>query len=490
MNDLIEKLNRLPPDIKEEFIKAGLLAKEKRGIEKAQNDFMTFVKRVWPEFIEGSHHKKIAEKFNKLANGEIKRLIINMPPRHTKSEFASFLLPAWMIGRKPNLKIIQSTHTTELAVRFGRKAKTSMDMPEYKEIFLTRLREDSQAAGKWETEQGGEYYAAGVGSAITGRGADLLIIDDPHSEQDAMNVDALERAYEWYTSGPRQRLQPGGAIVLVMTRWNTKDLTGSLLRESGNIKSDKWELIEFPAILPSGKPVWPEFWKLDELEGVKASISLQKWNAQWMQNPTSEEGAIIKREWWQKWDKEFIPPLQHVIQSYDTAFLKKESADYSAITTWGVFQRNEDSGPQLILLDAVKDRFEFPELRRVAYQQYQYWQPETVLIEAKASGLPLTYELRKMGIPVINYTPSRGNDKHSRVNSVAPLFESGQIWAPVEKEFAQEVIEECAAFPYGDHDDLVDSMTQAVMRFRQGGFIDHPEDYKDEPIIRNNKVYY
>jgi predicted phage terminase large subunit-like protein len=486
----LDKFNLLPPDIQKEFLEAATLAKQKRGIEKAHNDFMSFVKRVWPEFIEGNHHKRIAEKFNDLANGKIKRLIINMPPRHTKSEFASFLLPAWMIGRKPNLKIIQSTHTTELAVRFGRKAKTLMDMPEYKEIFKTRLREDSQAAGKWETEQGGEYYAAGVGSAITGRGADLLIIDDPHSEQDALNVDALERAHEWYTSGPRQRLQPGGAIVLVMTRWNTKDLTGSLLRESGNLKSDKWELIEFPAILPSGKPVWPEFWKLEELEGVKASISLQKWNAQWMQNPTSEEGAIIKREWWQKWDKEYIPPLQHVIQSYDTAFLKKESADYSAITTWGVFQRNEDSGPQLILLDAIKDRFEFPELRRIAYQQYQYWQPETVLVEAKASGLPLTYELRKMGIPVINYTPSRGNDKHSRVNSVAPLFESGQIWAPTDKEFAQEVIEECAAFPYGDHDDLVDSMTQAVMRFRQGGFIDHPEDYRDEPVNRNNKVYY
>jgi predicted phage terminase large subunit-like protein len=395
-----------------------------------------------------------------------------------------------MIGRRPKLKIIQSTHTTELAVRFGRKAKTLMDMQEYKEIFPTRLREDSQAAGKWETEQGGEYYAAGVGSAITGRGADLLIIDDPHSEQDAMNIDALERAYEWYTSGPRQRLQPGGAIVLVMTRWNTKDLTGALLKAQGETKADKWELIEFPAILPSGKPVWPEFWKLEELEGVKSSISLQKWNAQWMQNPTSEEGAIIKREWWQKWERDFIPPLQHVIQSYDTAFLKKETADYSAITTWGVFYNNEDSGPQLILLDAIKDRFEFPELRRIAYQQYQYWQPETVLVEAKASGLPLTYELRKMGIPVINYTPSRGNDKHTRVNAVAPLFESGQIWAPVDKEFAQEVIEECAAFPYGDHDDLVDSMTQAVMRFRQGGFIDHPEDYRDEPIIRNNKTYY
>ena len=412
-----------------------------------------------------------------------------MPPRHTKSEFASNLLPAWMVGRKPDLKIIQTTHTTELAIRFGRKAKTLIDSPEYQQIFKTRLREDSQAAGKWETEQGGEYYAAGVGSAITGRGADLLIIDDPHSEQDALNAAALEKAYEWYTSGPRQRLQPGGAIVVVMTRWSTKDLTGALMKSQKEIKSDKWEVIEFPAIMPSGEPVWPEFWKLEELEGVKASLSVPKWNAQWMQDPTSEEGSIIKRDWWKVWESETIPPLKHVIQSYDTAFLKKETADYSAITTWGVFYPNDDSGPNLILLDALKDRYEFPELRRVALEQYQYWKPETVVIESKASGLPLTYELRKMGIPVVNFSPSKGQDKHARVNAVAPLFESGVIWAPEEK-YAEEVIEECAAFPYGDHDDLVDSTTQAVMRFRQGGFVQHPEDYKEENLPHKEYKYY
>jgi hypothetical protein len=290
----LEKINRLPPDVRKEFMKTLVQYDQKKKVDKIQNDFMSFVKHVWPEFIEGKHHTKIADKFNKLANGEIKRLIINMPPRHTKSEFASFLLPAWMIGRRPKLKIIQSTHTTELAVRFGRKAKNLMDTEEYKSVFETRLREDSQAAGKWETAQGGEYYAAGVGSAITGRGADLLIIDDPHSEQDALNLDSMERAYEWYTSGPRQRLQPGGAIVLVMTRWNTKDLTGMLLKSQKEVKSDQWDIIEFPAILPSGKAVWPEFWKLEELEGVKASLSVQKWNAQWMQNPTSEEGALSK----------------------------------------------------------------------------------------------------------------------------------------------------------------------------------------------------
>ena len=484
-----DKLNRLPPDVKKQFVKLALKLSEKKKKSKVHDDFLSFVKHVWPEFIEGSHHKKIAEKFNQIAKGEIKRLIINMPPRHTKSEFASFLLPSWMVGRKPDLKIIQTTHTTELAIRFGRKAKTLMDSPEYKQVFDTRLREDSQAAGKWETEQGGEYYAAGVGSAITGRGADLLIIDDPHSEQDALNMTAMERAYEWYTSGPRQRLQPGGAIVVVMTRWNMKDLTGALLKSQKELKSDQWHVIEFPAIMPSGNPVWPEYWKKEELEGVKASLSIGKWNAQWMQNPTAEEGSLIKREWWRKWDRDYIPALKHVIQSYDTAFLKKETADYSAITTWGVFHEAEDTAPNLILLDALKERLEFPELRKKALEQYNYWKPESVIIESKASGLPLTYELRKMGIPVINYTPSKGNDKHARVNAVSPLFESGQIWAPEEK-FAEEVIEECASFPYGDHDDLVDSMTQAVMRFRQGGFVSHPEDEKDEVSIPHNRTYY
>ena len=482
-------INKLPPDVKREFMKYAIKLSEKKKQSSVSKDFMAFVKAMWPQFIEGSHHKIIAKKFNEIAEGKIKRLIINMPPRHTKSEFASFLLPSWMVGRRPDLKIIQTTHTTELAIRFGRKAKTLIDSPEYQSVFKTTLREDSKAAGKWETAQGGEYYAAGVGSAITGRGADLLIIDDPHSEQDALNATALERAYEWYTSGPRQRLQPGGAIVVVMTRWNMKDLTGALLKSQKEIKSDKWEIVEFPAIMPSGKPVWPEYWKKEELEGVKASLSIGKWNAQWMQNPTAEEGSIIKREWWKVWDKDYIPKLYHVIQSYDTAFLKKETADYSAITTWGIFYPDPDSPAHLILLDAVKDRLEFPELRKKALEQYKYWNPETVIVESKASGLPLTYELRKMGIPVINYTPSKGNDKHARVNAVAPIFESGMIWAP-EQKFAEEVIEECAAFPYGDNDDLVDSMTQAVMRFRQGGFIGHPEDAKDEALPQVEREYY
>ena len=485
-------ISKLPADVRKQYKTLQVMHAEKKIQNKAKNDFMSFVKCVWPEFIEGSHHRHIAKKFNDLANGKINRLIVNMPPRHTKSEFASFLLPAWMVGRNPKLKIIQATHTGELAIRFGRKAKTLIDSDDYRKIFDTRLREDSQAAGRWETAQGGEYFAAGVGGAITGRGADLLIIDDPHSEQDALSATAMESAYDWYTSGPRQRLQPGGKIVCVMTRWSTKDLTGKLLAHQKEAKSDKWHVVEFPAILEDDDPpvpVWPEYWKLEELESVKATLPVGKWNAQWMQNPTSEEGAILKREWWRKYDREDIPALHHVIQSYDTAFLKKETADYSAITTWGIFYPDEDSGANLILLDAIKGRYEFPELRRLALEQYKYWNPETVIVEAKASGLPLTHELRQMDIPVINFTPSKGNDKHVRVNTCAPLFESGMIWAPDEK-FAQEVIGECAAFPFGDHDDLVDSTTQAIMRFRQGGLLKHPEDYVTEERKPMKRNYY
>ena len=460
--------------------------------EATQKDFLKFTKTVWPDFIEGKHHQIYAEKLNRIANGELKRLIVNMPPRHTKSEFASHLFPAFFMGRNPKAKLIQTTHTGELAVSFGRKTKNLIESDEYEKVFPeVRLAADSKAAGRWQSNHGGEYFAAGVGGAITGRGADLLIIDDPHSEQDALSPTVLDSHYEWYTSGPRQRLQPGGAIVVVMTRWSIKDLTGRLIEAQGKDENaDQWEVVEFPAILPSGKPMWSGFWNIQALEQVKASIPLKKWNAQWMQAPTSEEGALIKRDWWRVWDKENVPGLEFIIQSYDTAFSKKETADFSAITTWGVFRPEDGGAPNLILLDARKDRWNFPELKKVAMEEYRYWEPEMVRIEAKASGMPLTHELQKMGIPVINFTPSKGNDKHARVNSVAPLFESGAIWAP-KKSFAEDVIEECAAFPFGDHDDYVDSTTQALMRYRQGYHVTLRDDFEDEPRnIDTGRVYY
>ena len=471
-----------------------------KHIKLCQDNFLYFVQEVWPDIImrkekdpnKYGHHQIMASEFTKIASQKKGRLIVNMPPRHTKSEFASVFFPAWMIGKFPKLKLMQVTHNAELSSRFGAKIRNLIDSKEYKQIFGdVRLREDSKAKGRWETNHGGEYFAAGVGGAITGRGADLLIIDDPHTEQDSLSKNAMERTHEWYSSGPRQRLQPGGSIVLVMTRWAENDLTGMLIKGQKENKADKWKVISFPAILSSGDPLWPEYWTLEELERVKATIPVRNWSSQYMQDPTSEEGAIIKREWWRPWKKSNLPNLMHVIQSYDTAFSKKETADYSDITTWGVFYPQEGGPANMVLLDAMKGKYDFPELKAVALDQYKYWEPETVIIEAKASGEPLTQEFRRMGIPVIPFTPSRGKDKYTRVNACAPIFESGTIWYPEGEHFAEEVIEECAAFPHGEYDDYVDSMTQAVLRYRQGSFIETSSDYRDtsDRPVKEYKYY-
>jgi len=482
-----EELSKIAPMLE----RLNMLEKQK----VSQDLYMDFVKRIWPSFIEGRHHKIYADKLQQVADGKIKRLIVNMPPRHTKSEFASYLFPSWLMGRRPDLKIIQATHTAELAVGFGRKVKNLIDSDDFRDVFPdVKLAADAKASGRWSTNKGGEYYAVGVGGALAGRGADLLIIDDPVSEQDALSPTALDSIYEWYTSGPRQRLQPGGAIILVMTRWSKRDLTGQIINKSIEREgSNEWEVIQLPAILPSNKTLWPEFWKREELDALRAELPVSKWNAQYQQDPTSEEGALIKREWWQEWEKDDLPPCDSIIQSWDTAFLKTQRADYSACTTWGIFHHPDDEGnerPNLILLDAYKEKLEFPDLKRAAYEKYWEFEPDQMIIEAKAAGSPLIFELRAMGIPVTEFTPSRGQDKIARVNSVTDLFASGVVWCPPTR-WADEVIEECASFPSGDHDDLVDSTTQALLRFRQGGWIRTTmDDWDDEPKYRRPVEYY
>jgi predicted phage terminase large subunit-like protein len=480
--------------------------------QKSHDDFLVFVKAMWPEFISGRHHAKMARAFERVARGEVKRLIINMPPRHTKSEFASYLLPAWFLGKFPEKKVIQTSHTAELAVNFGRKVRNLVDEDRYRDIFPeTVLQVDSKAAGRWNTSKGGDYFAIGVGGAVTGKGADLLIIDDPHSEQEATiaesNPEVYDKTYEWYTSGPRQRLQPGGAIVIVMTRWSKRDLTAQVLKAAAMRDGEEWEVIDFPAILPSGNPLWPEFWPLEELEVLRNELPFPKWSAQYMQDPTSDASAIIKREWWQLWEKENPPPCEFILMSWDTAFEKHNRADYSACTIWGIFYKDDDGSdwevrkeergmPQanIILLNAFRDRLEFPELKRLVLDQYKEWQPDGVIIEKKASGAPLIYELRSMGIPVQEFTPTKGNDKISRLNAVSDIFASGKVWTP-ETRWAEEVVEEVASFPAGEHDDYVDSVSMALARFRQGGYVRSVLDEPDQDLNwryrnPNRKPYY
>jgi predicted phage terminase large subunit-like protein len=484
----LKQLTSLPKHEQIELDRMLVELEKVKSIEKSQDTFLDFVNHVYPGYKVGKHHARLAKIFEDIANGKKKRVIVNIAPRHGKSELISYLAPAWFLGKHPDKKVIMASHTADLAVNFGRRVRNLVGSDPYKEIFPdVELQSDSKSASRWGTNYQGEYFAIGVGGALAGRGADLFIIDDPHSEQDAKlgKPEVFLPAWEWFQSGPIQRLMPGGAIIVVMTRWSKLDLTGQIVNQMvTNDDVDDWEIVEFPAIIEDKngeeKALWPEFWPLEELLSKKAALDVRYWNAQYMQNPTSEEGALIKREWWKIWEGEDPPVCEFIIMTLDAAQEANNRADYNALTTWGVFFNEEVNNYNIILLNAVKKRLEFPELKALCIEEYREWEPDAFIVEKKSNGSALYQEFRRMGIPVGEFTPGKGQDKISRVNAVSDLFSGGVVWAP-DRRWAHEVIEECNDFPSGANDDLVDSTTLALARFRQGGFIRLPSD-EDEDI--------
>ena len=462
----------------------------------SKESFLDFVKHVYPGYKVGPHHLKLAQIFEDIANGKKRRVIVNIAPRHGKSELISYLAPAWFLGKHPQKKVIMASHTADLAVNFGRRVRNLVGMDTYKDVFpQVELQADSKSASRWGTNFNGEYFAIGVGGALAGRGADLFIIDDPHSEQDAKTgrPDVFLPAWEWFQSGPLQRLMPGGAIIIVMTRWSKLDLTGQIVSQMNKEDGvDQWEVVDFPAIKDDGEALWPEFWPVEELLAKKAGMDVRYWNAQYMQNPVSEEGALIKREWWKIWEDEIPPQCEFTIMSLDAAQEANNRSDYNALTTWGVFFNEKTNNYAIILLNAIKRRLEYPDLKALVLEEYKEWEPDAFMVEKKSSGSVLYQEMRRMGIPVGEFTPGKGQDKIARVNAVSSLFQGGVVYAP-DRRWAKDVIEECNDFPSGVNDDLVDSTTLALLRFRQGGFIrldtDEPEDefmYK----FRKKAAYY
>ena len=461
-----------------------------------KESFLDFINHVYPGYKVGPHHLKLIQIFEDIAAGKKKRVIVNIAPRHGKSELISYLAPAWFLGKYPQKKIIMGSHTADLAVNFGRRVRNLVGSEAYKGIFpQVELQSDSKSASRWGTNFNGEYFAIGVGGALAGRGADLFIIDDPHSEQEAKTgrPDVFLPAWEWFQSGPLQRLMPGGAIIIVMTRWSKLDLTGMIVQQTErNEDVDPWEVVEFPAIKDDGQALWPEFWDVEELLAKKAALDIRYWNAQYMQKPTSEEGALIKREWWQIWEKDDPPVCEFTIMSLDAAQEATTRADYNALTTWGVFFNEETNNFAIILLNAIKKRMEYPELKKLVLEEYREWQPDAFMVEKKSNGSPLYQEFRRMGIPVGEFTPGKGQDKIARVNAVSDLFASGIVFAP-DRRWAKEVIEECNDFPAGTNDDLVDSTTLALLRFRQGGFLRLPTDEPEDNFLRQYRkraAYY
>ena len=464
----------------------------------AKDSFLDFIAHVYPGYIIGPHHRRLAKIFEDIASGIKKRVVVNIAPRHGKSELISYLAPAWFLGKYPHKKVIMASHTADLAVNFGRRVRNLVGSDAYKDIFpQVELQSDSKSASRWGTNFNGEYFAIGVGGALAGRGADLFIIDDPHSEQDAKQnrADVFLPAWEWFQSGPIQRLMPGGAIIVVMTRWSKLDLTGQIVNQMiKNNDAEGWEIVEFPAIIEDKngieRPLWPDFWSLEELRAKREVLDVRYWNAQYLQNPTSEEGALIKKEWWKIWDKEKPPECEFIIMSLDAAQETNNRADYNALTTWGVFFNEEADNYNIILLNSIKQRLEFPELKKLVLAEYKEWEPDAFIVEKKSNGAALYQEMRRMGVPLGEFTPGKGQDKTSRVNAVSDLFSSGIVWAP-DRRWAKEVIEECNDFPSGSNDDLVDSTTLALMRFRQGGFIKLPSDEKEDirEFRRANNLY-
>ena len=492
----IAKNPKTPPEIKRKS--CALLAKYDEFLtqEIGKMSFLDFIKHVYPGYKVGPHHAKLAQIFEDIAAGKKKRVIVNIAPRHGKSELISYLAPAWFLGKYPHKKVIMASHTADLAVNFGRRVRNLVGSEDYRNIFpQIELQADSKSASRWGTNFNGEYFAIGVGGALAGRGADLFIIDDPHSEQDAKTgrPDVFLPAWEWFQSGPLQRLMPGGAIVVVMTRWSKLDLTGQIVKQMDNSDDvDRWEVIDFPAIKDDGEPLWPEFWPLEELLAKKAGLDIRYWQAQYMQQPTSEEGALIKREWWNIWDGENPPQCEFTIMALDAAQEANNRADYNALTTWGVFFNEEVNNYNIILLNSIKKRLEFPELKALVLEEYKEWEPDAFMVEKKSNGAALYQEFRRMGIPVGEFTPGKGQDKVSRVNAISDLFAGGVVWAP-DRRWAKEVIEECNDFPSGTNDDLVDYTTLALLRFRQGGFIRLPNDEPENDLLYKYKrkaAYY
>jgi predicted phage terminase large subunit-like protein len=489
---LLQNIDAFDASEQEEILEITEVLAERRRSEAARNDLIEFCKAMQPDYKVGKHHKILANLLMDIAEGKKDRICVNMPPRHGKSQLVSIYFPAWFIGRYPNKKVLMVSHTTDLAVDFGRKVRNLIDSEPYRKIFPTvYLAADSKSAGRWNTNAGGEYFACGVGSALAGRGADLLLVDDPHNEQDIINgnFDVFDKAYEWFTYGARTRLMPGGRVAIIQTRWHLDDLTGRVLKDMHNENADQYNVVEFPAILDvqdketgeiTEKALWPEFFDIPALLRTKASMPVFQWNAQYQQNPTAEEAALVKREWWQVWENDTPPVCEYIIMSLDAAAESHNRADFTALTTWGVFMNDEAKAYHIILLNSIKKRLEFPELKTLALAEYEEWEPDAFIVEKKSAGTQLYQEMRRMGVPVQEFTPHRGTgDKMARLNSVADIVKSGLCWVP-ETRWAEEVVEEIAGFPFVSNDDLVDSTVMALMRFRNGGFIRLPSDEPDD----------
>ena len=463
----------------------------------------------------GRHIQVLCHKLQQVVDGECNRLMVFLPPRSSKSVICSKLFPAWYIGRNPSHEIMSVSHSDQLASDFGRSVRDIVNSEDFDKMFQgVKLRSDVKAAGKWKTNKNGSYYAAGVRSQIAGRGAHIALLDDVMSEEDAISENGRKYIKEWYPSGLRTRVMPNGAIIIINTRYHYDDICGWLLKQQEELEmTNQWDVIRIPAWLdedaaellnlPVGSSYFPE-WKPNEVlevdeQEIKASNGSRYWNALYMQDPQPDEGGIIKKKWFKTWEYEDPPSCDFILQTYDTAFSTKSTADNSVIQTWGIFtSMDEDANGyerptgNLILLSNVYGRYEYPELRRLAQEMYEDYKPDVCVVEKKASGQSLIQDMRRSRIPILEYMPDR--DKVSRVYAASPYLEAGKVWIP-DTDWAEALYDEAIQFPNAAHDDMVDCMTMAIIYMRDSWNLIHPddidpEDYDDFGYKKRKRAYW
>jgi len=425
----------------------------------ARADLACYALAMCPDFQVARHIRVLVEKLEEVESGKTKRLMVFMPPRHGKSLTSSCIFPAWFLGRSPGRSVITASYGAELAEDFGRRVRNFMSDPLHAAIFPEcRLAADSAAQRRFDTTAGGCYYAVGRGGAVTGRGADLLLLDDLLKDSEEARSETIRRGmHDWFQHVAYTRLAPGGALVLIQTRWHQDDLPGRLLREHAD---ENWQVINMPAIAEAddgfrkaGEALWPERFPVEVLKVIRSAVGGSAWDSLYRLQPSASEGAVFKREWWRSFREQ--PVCRRIVQSWDTAFKSGAENDYSVCTTWGV----TDNG--FYLLWVWRDRVEFPELKRRMTWLADQWRPVQILVEDRASGQSLIQELRhSTRLPIVPIKVD--SDKMSRAQSVTPLIEAGRVYVPESAPWLNDYLDEMAGFPAAAHDDCVDSTTQAL----------------------------
>jgi predicted phage terminase large subunit-like protein len=488
-------------------VKAELAdALHQKAVIEARDDFYVFVKLLAPlmldgnDYRDGRHIQAIAASLADVHEGSIARLMMALPPGSMKSVLL-MLFVAWSFGRKPTWRIMWISHTTDKAVECSGRIRDMLRSPEYLEVFPgTRLRDDMSGVTGWKLTTGASFLPAGAGKSIAGYRFNLGILDDPLSEQTAKSDTERERINNWYGPGFRSRKLPDSRIVLVNTRWHVRDLSGFLLDKAArNARVDQWELISIPALLdrqaadylmlPESQSYWPEYMTMDDLTTTRESLSRADWGALYMQTPVGDEGNIFNKDDFQDWDEDDPPECDEIIQTLDTAFSTKATADFSVIQTWGIFhvKYTDDKGyeyeePNAILLNQVKGRWSFPELRTEAKEQYNLFKPDRIVIENKASGQSLIQDLKLNKLPIMPFQPDR--DKVARAHAVTGIIERQRVWIPLKRKYGAELLQEALEFPKGAHDDAVDAMVMALLYLRKRYQLTQETVSREDPVAR------